>query len=215
MPARKKPGAVLVLTGGVIFIATVVILIAFPSIFKKELEKQTTLVNGTILFKLWKDLPIPIYQKFYFFNITNGEGFLNSSKDRLSVIEVGPYTYSSKWVKENIRHVNGTVSYQEVKTYHFEPDLSVGSEDDEIWTLNGPYATAGHIVGTKPTYMQDLANWLFKMLDQKLIVKKTIGELTFRGYKDELLSNSVVKDLFRTPYKDGHFAWFYHKNATD
>ncbi|KAF8765006.1 Scavenger receptor class B member 1 like protein [Argiope bruennichi] len=215
MNCRKKPGSVLVLVGGVILIVTLVILIAFPSMFNKELEKQTTLVNDTVIFNLWKDLPIPIYQKFYFFNITNKESFLDSSADRLSVVEVGPYTYSSKWVKENITHEDDTVSYQEVKTYQFEPDLSVGAEDDEIWTLNGPYATAGHVVGTKPGYMQDLMNLEFISLNQELIIKKKIGELAFKGYKDKLLSNPAIKKYFKSPYKDGYFAWFYHKNATD
>jgi scavenger receptor class B, member 1 len=46
----------------------------------------------SIAFNVWKETPIPIYQKFYMFNWTNSEEIANkSSKPRFT--EHGPYVF--------------------------------------------------------------------------------------------------------------------------
>ncbi|GIY62946.1 scavenger receptor class B member 1 [Caerostris darwini] len=215
MAFRSKPGAIQFITGGFLFIVAFVAILSFPKLYKVELQHEITLMNNTLLFDIWKDLPIPIYQKFYFFNISNSEHYLNNSDEKMIVQEVGPYTYSSRWVKENITWNDGTITYREVKTFHFEQELSEGSEEDIICTINGPYAAAANLVGKKESYVQNLVNIQFKNLDLKIIIKKAVKELSFEGYKDKLLSDSIVKKMIVTPYKDGIFAWFYDKNATD
>ena len=53
----------------------------------------------------------------YFFNLTNAEAvFKGLEKPKL--VEVGPYTYTQKWTKQNITwHKNGTVSYRTRKIF--------------------------------------------------------------------------------------------------
>ena len=53
----------------------------------------------------------------YFFNLTNAEAvFKGLEKPKLE--EVGPYTYTQKWTKQNITwHKNGTVSYRTRKIF--------------------------------------------------------------------------------------------------
>jgi hypothetical protein len=46
----------------------------------------------SMLFSIWKKLPVDIYLYVYIFNITNPEEFL-SGKEKLKVEEVGPYVY--------------------------------------------------------------------------------------------------------------------------
>jgi hypothetical protein len=66
---------------------------------------------------MWQDPPIQPHLKVYFFNLTNAkEVFEGVSKPRL--IEVGPYTYTQKWIKQNISwHENGTLSYRTRKIF--------------------------------------------------------------------------------------------------
>ena len=53
----------------------------------------------------------------YFFNLTNAEAvFKGLEKPKL--VEVGPYTYTQKWTKQNITwHENGTLSYRTRKIF--------------------------------------------------------------------------------------------------
>ena len=51
---------------------------------------------------------------------------------------------SQKWVKDDVRwHKNGTMSYRTKKSFHFQPDMSVGDHSkDLIHTLNVPAISA-------------------------------------------------------------------------
>ena len=68
-------------------------------------------------FKMWKDPPISPHLKVFFFNLTNArEVFDGLSKPQLQ--EIGPYTYSQQWIKQNITwHENGTISYRTRKVF--------------------------------------------------------------------------------------------------
>uniref|UniRef100_A0A023FQ89 Scavenger receptor class B member 1 n=1 Tax=Amblyomma cajennense TaxID=34607 RepID=A0A023FQ89_AMBCJ len=91
--------------------------IFLPRLFTSLLDKKLPLVNNSDVFNLWQNIPLPIYRKFYFFNLTNPKEFVaNKAKPKLE--EVGPYSYRVTWIKKNITwNSNGTVSYREVKTY--------------------------------------------------------------------------------------------------
>ena len=47
--------------------------------------------NGTDVYYIWKDTPVPLQIKFYFYNIDNPQEFMNGSKPKLT--EMGPYIY--------------------------------------------------------------------------------------------------------------------------
>ncbi|XP_022239051.1 scavenger receptor class B member 1-like isoform X4 [Limulus polyphemus] len=130
-----------VITGGIglaVLVLGLILLFCFPLLFSHMVQQNLPLANGSISYKVWKDIPIPLYQKVYLFNMTNPEEFLQkASKPRLE--EIGPYTYRSWWIKENITwHHNDTVTYRERKKFVFRPELSVGGEDDLITTINFP-----------------------------------------------------------------------------
>ena len=53
----------------------------------------------------------------YFFNLTNAEAVFGG-KERPKLVEVGPYTYTQKWTKQNITwHKNRTLSYRTRKIF--------------------------------------------------------------------------------------------------
>lgn len=49
------------------------------------------LVPGSITWNMWKTIPLPVYLKFYLFNITNADQLAQGAKAQLR--EMGPYTY--------------------------------------------------------------------------------------------------------------------------
>ncbi|XP_035232833.1 lysosome membrane protein 2-like [Stegodyphus dumicola] len=209
----KKTSYCILSFGLLLFAAFIGILAFFSIYYRKALDYETTLVNNTILYNIWKDLPLPIYEKIYFFNVTNAENFINNN-EILKVQEVGPYTYKGSWVKEDISWLNGTVSYREKKTYHFDKENSVGSEDDAIYTLNGPLVIASALLKDKSFIEKQIADAFFKGNKETLIIKKSVAELAFKGYKDSIIKYGayIKSDI---PYKNGIFSWLYGKNATD
>uniref|UniRef100_A0A2R5LJG4 Scavenger receptor class B member 1 n=1 Tax=Ornithodoros turicata TaxID=34597 RepID=A0A2R5LJG4_9ACAR len=188
--------------------------ILVPSFFYEEVQKKLPLLNGTEAFNIWEDIPLPIYQRYYFFNLTNPEEFYwNGSKPVLK--EVGPYSYRCTWVKNNVSWgANHTVSYREVKTAYFDPDASVGNEDDVITTLNMPLIAAGEMAKEASAFKRILITMAVNALKEKLIIQKTVGQLLFQGYHDALAMLAYKMD-HSLPYSDGKFGWMHKKNATD
>ena len=50
------------------------------------------LLPGSETYEGWKKISFPIYQKFYYFNVTNPEGVLKR-RETPNLVEVGPYTW--------------------------------------------------------------------------------------------------------------------------
>lgn len=53
------------------------------------------------------------------------------------LVECGPYVFVENHKRTNVTwNENGTVTYNQIRTWQFRQDLSVGTLDDEITTLN-------------------------------------------------------------------------------
>ncbi|CAL1260980.1 unnamed protein product [Larinioides sclopetarius] len=210
----RKAAKIVLWVAAAILVVSVTILLIFPTVYKNQLKSDVTLTDGSLLTGIWRDIPLPLYEKLYFFNITNGDDFLNN-KAPLNVTEMGPYTYSARWVKRYPEwHSNGTVSYRETRTYHFEPQLSVGSQEDVITTLNGPLIIAAEILKQYSPFERTLASLALGIAGEHVIIQKTVKELAYEGYPDTImkLARFVVPN---SPYQDGRFSWLYGKNATN
>lgn len=48
-------------------------------------------MNGSAKWDSWKEVPIPVFQQIYIFNVTNSEDVLKGEKPILE--ELGPYVY--------------------------------------------------------------------------------------------------------------------------
>lgn len=53
--------------------------------------QEMELVEGSRSYDIWRLTPVPLFLRFYFFNITNPEEFMAGQKAILE--EVGPYCY--------------------------------------------------------------------------------------------------------------------------
>lgn len=81
---------------------------------------------------------MPIYLRVYVFDIQNG--YEVESKNAVPVlVERGPYTFFETREKV-VTSWNDTeqVSYKDVKTFYFDPELSNGTLDDMVSYINVP-----------------------------------------------------------------------------
>ena len=102
--------------------------------------------------------------------------------------ERGPYTFREVEKKVNIRWhpVNGTVSYQRMKHWYFEPSMSIGPLNDTITTINVP------IVGSAEFARGDFfMEWgmsdMLSTIQATIFVRQTVAELLFDGYDDVVM----------------------------
>ncbi|UYV72752.1 scav-3 [Cordylochernes scorpioides] len=161
--------------------------------------QELPLENNSMVYNLWKDIPLPFYQKFYFFNVDNPSQFLDGAK--LKLTQKGPYVYN-------------TISYREVKTYHFVPELSNGTEGDLITTLNVPLLVAGGILKDASSLVRLIASIFFGLTQETLFIRRSVKQLTYGGYKDLLMEFAPLFN-HKLPNMNGKFGYLYGKNATD
>uniref|UniRef100_W5KRP1 Lysosome membrane protein 2-like n=1 Tax=Astyanax mexicanus TaxID=7994 RepID=W5KRP1_ASTMX len=196
--------SILVLIAGIALVLSHV----FPTALNNRIKNEVVLENGTEAYAVWQDPPAPVYMQFYFFNLTNPGEMLKG--ERPAVMEVGPYTYREYRPMENVTFMeNGTkVAAVNPKTYVFEPNMSRGSEDDLIRTVNIPAVTVMEM------YKDSMFAWaiadLMTGFNVELFVTRTVGELLW-GYEDILLKE--LKKL--KPSLDPYFGLFYKMNTTD
>lgn len=54
--------------------------------------QKITFGDGGEIFELWRKPPVDLYLRVFLWNVTNHEAFL-AGKEKLKVVEVGPYVY--------------------------------------------------------------------------------------------------------------------------
>lgn len=164
---------------------------------------------------MWENIPVPIYERFYFFNLTNAHEVERvGAKPRLT--EIGPFTYQLYMNKTNIHfHANGTVTFQEKKTWIFKRDMSAMSEDTLVTTLNVPLAMTLTLLQTAPSAVRVIVNLALEALTEGFFIRRTVRQLLFQGYPDTLMAFAPLMNPQLTTYSNGRFAWFNKKNATD
>lgn len=86
---------------------------------------------------MWKETPIPMYLQFYLFNWTNSEEVMKNQTVKPIFVEHGPYTYYEHHIRENITfNDNNTITFLTKRNWRFVPEMTVGSLDDVITTVN-------------------------------------------------------------------------------
>ncbi len=116
---------------------------------------------GSLSYDIWKEIPIPMYMSVYYWNVTNYhdiEARVPGVKPILE--EVGPYVFKEEHFKVGVHAVelatarfsyyctaplslqvnetwdNSTVTYYQIKQWHFEESMSAGSMEDEVVSIN-------------------------------------------------------------------------------
>jgi len=191
----------------------VVTLLCNKTIFSSLLNSQLVVREGTKTFDAWQATPIPVYTKFYFFNMLNAEDF-EKNHGKPIVEERGPYTFREVEHKVNlVWHEDGTVSYHRKKFWYFEQDMSVGSLQDTVVTLNLPMV--GAVDYARGSFMMEFGlSDMFSTIEATLFINKTVGELLFDGYDDPVLEIGSSFDEEEKKLPMEKFGWFYKRNGT-
>lgn len=76
-------------------------------------------------YPLWRDLDLPMYQKFYFFDVTNPQQVEKEGAKPI-LREVGPFVYRLNITKSllKFRDNNTKLMFRETKRYFFDRSLS-------------------------------------------------------------------------------------------
>ncbi|KAF0308605.1 Lysosome membrane protein 2 [Amphibalanus amphitrite] len=200
------PGCALV-SGLLFLVFGVLVVIYMQAHVDAYINKLLAFSEDSPTYHAWKEPPVAIKTKLYFFNLTNKEEFLaGTAKPRLQ--EVGPYVLGEKWDRKNVTfHPNGTLSSQLAKTLYLIEEESVGPETDLITTLNVPMISAAAKVRYEKDTMRQTTSGLLEVLEEYPIIVRSVHELVF-GYPDPLvkLAKNVQPPGQSLPYESfGYF----------
>lgn len=105
--------------------------------------QRLVLLNHSQFYQGWENPPIPIYSKFYIFNITNYNRIFGGVKPVLQ--QVGPFVFR-KTISRQILGYNDDheeLSFITSNSYHFVPEKSdMKAFDSKIYTVNIPMAVS-------------------------------------------------------------------------
>ena len=96
-----------------------------PGLISLLVNEKMALIPSNPSFPLWRDLDLPIYQSFYFYNVTNADE-VEKSGERANLEEIGPFVFRLNMSKSSLYfHDNQTkISFKEKRTYFFDRNLS-------------------------------------------------------------------------------------------
>ncbi|CAF3534142.1 unnamed protein product [Adineta steineri] len=176
------------------FLISGILLISLSdSIVKKAVKKECQLKQGTVVYQLWRDSPVPLYMSIYVFDLVNEKDFLNGGKPR--VIQRGPFVYKEQRTKTDIRlYPNGTISYRELRNYTFDRTKSSDDETLRINTINVVYMTLVNYLQmiNIPSSIRTIIGLVLSSVE-KPIMQRTVKEYLW-GYEDPIL-NILKKQL--------------------
>uniref|UniRef100_A0A8C5E296 Platelet glycoprotein 4 n=1 Tax=Gouania willdenowi TaxID=441366 RepID=A0A8C5E296_GOUWI len=181
------------LIAGAVFGALVAILggVLIPlgnSVIEGTVEKEAVIEPGTTAYENWVATGAKVYRQFWFFDVKNPLEVLDYGA-RPVVIEKGPYTYITRYLpKENITfNPNNTISFLLPMGAIFEPSMSVGSEEDNVTSLNLAVAGAYSLV---PIEFHPALEIMIKLSKSSLFQRRTVKELLW-GYRDPMLKTNI------------------------
>ncbi|XP_055318863.1 scavenger receptor class B member 1 isoform X1 [Sitodiplosis mosellana] len=191
----------------------ILVTFGFTAIVKLVIDHQVALRPGAQSFGWWSKPPVEPMMKIYVYNVTNADEFLNNGTKPI-LDELGPYVYVESWEKVDIVHnENGTISFNQKKTFIFNEELSNGSEDDVVIVPNIPMLSATSQSKHAARFLRLAMASIMDILKIKPFVEVSVGQLLW-GYEDPLLklAKDVVPKEQKLPYEE--FGVLYGKNST-
>jgi len=200
-------------------LAGLIISIYTSSIFELIIRKFVLLGPNSMSKDMWIDTP-KLQTSVYIFDIQNPDEVLKGDKPKL--VERGPYVYDEYHHKVNLQwNSNGTVTYENVREYHYNPNESNGSLDDKITIVNAPAGSISYTAKYQMTAAErPLVSFFLWEIGEKPLVSKTVREIIFDGYDDPLLKwvkklQNILKVLkVPVPPDMDKFAIFYNRNMS-
>ncbi|KAL3266896.1 hypothetical protein HHI36_011046 [Cryptolaemus montrouzieri] len=216
--SQKTQKVIVFCTSIFLIIIGLILIFSWQDISSYITRTELSLKNeNTQQFQFWKEAPIPIYLEIHLFNWTNAADFKEGKPwtTKPEFTEFGPYIFREIHTRANIEfNDNNTVSFNTIRTWHFVPEKTRGSLDDNVTTLNPIAMTVGNLMKHKSILLRRGVNTLFKEKKVPFIVTKTVREFLFDGYNDtflDLLHKLDLKDI-KIPFDK--FGWFYSRNGS-
>ena len=117
-------------------VAGLILSIYTSSIFELIIRKFVLLGPNSMSKDMWIDTP-KLQTSVYIFDVKNPEEVQKGSKPIL--VEHGPYVYDEYHHKVNLKwNLNGTVTYENIREYHYNSKESDGALDDMLTIVNAP-----------------------------------------------------------------------------
>lgn len=203
----------LVIAGAFLIASATMSYFGMPCLVEHIVRQKLMLSPESITFADWQRTPIPIYARFFLFNVTNAKAVEERSAKPI-LQELGPYTYLEEHIKVELdwNHSNGTVAYKQVRRWHFLPERSVGSLDDIVTCLNVPLAGAAESARRLGGgFYFDAINQLYMDSNETLFMRGTVRALLFDGLPSYMIE---AAEQIGIPVPYDKFGWFYGKNNT-
>jgi len=199
---------------GVVFIAFgISLFIFFPDFFHNQLLKNLELAPDSRSFSEWKKPTVPLYMDIFLFNWTNPHEIKNKST-KPNFEQLGPYRFREFPDKLNVTFPdnNSSVSYFKFSSFFFDPDGSNGSLSDLCTTVNMVALGAGQRAHNWGFIMQIGVSMALSTYKQQLHVTKTVQELLFDGYDDDMVKLSTI---FNNDTPFDRVGFLVKKNGTE
>ncbi|NXS81718.1 CD36 protein, partial [Erpornis zantholeuca] len=171
-------GAVLAIFGGVLIPVG-------DNLISKAVKKEAVIVNGTTAYQNWLVPGSSVYREFWIFHVLNPSNVIDEGAQP-EFEQRGPYTYRVRYLpKENVtENENGTISYMLPNVAYFEPNMSVGTENDTMTVLNLAVAAVPAVF--TGGFFQSIINTWIKASKSTLLQNRTVKEILW-GYTDPFL----------------------------
>ncbi|XP_065209533.1 protein croquemort-like [Planococcus citri] len=202
--------------GNITFILGLFITLFWKPLFYSSFNSDLRLTSGSQNHKVWTENTVPIYTKIYMFNWTNPEQTLSKS-EKANFTEMGPYIFRYTMKKsDTVWNKNDTVTFNLDRIWDFVPEMSNGNLSDSVTNINAVAISLGHRVKEFNSVGKLIMNQALRLIERQVYITKSVEELLFEGYRDQLLS---VIDIFKklginTGSIPGRFGWYFNKNAT-
>jgi len=200
--------------------------IFYDDLYHYIMKQQMAISNGSYSYDLWVETPIDMYMKVYYFDCVNAEDVMATDAKPL-LKQVGPYTFREHHKKTDIVFSpdGNLVDFKSLKTWYFEPDMSNGTLDDEIWTLNMIAISAaeatrwpGHWAADDYPFMQFMMDQSIIQGNETMFMRVRIGNLTFEGIDSPLLHmgdlGGDIGAAINASIPYDRFGWFYSRNES-
>ena len=206
-------------TSAILGIIGLILALTTSLIFDLILQNYVLLGPNSMSVDLWSNTP-KITTSVYIFDVTNEDEVMKGKKPKL--VERGPYVYDEYHHKVNTKWNldNGTVTYQNVREYHFNAKASNGTPEDNLTIVNAPAATISYLSYYLLSLLVRVGCLLLLVIyHETAFVTKPVHEIIFDGYKDPLLTalrklKDILGDLIPFPDEMDKFAIFYKRNMS-
>ncbi|XP_063164162.1 platelet glycoprotein 4-like [Candoia aspera] len=179
-------GAVLAILGGILIPVG-------NDLIEKIITKEAVIENGTAAYENWAVPGSPIYVQYWFFDVQNPEEVMENGSNPI-LQQKGPYTYKTQYrPKENITEdKDDTLSYFQPNIALFEPEMSVGPENDTVTIVNLAVVVAPVVFPNE--HFQAMMDILITSSKSKFLQTRTVKEILW-GYEDPFLKIAPISSI--------------------